>query len=334
MAKAKKLPSGNWRVQVYVGIVDGKKKMESVTAPTKKEAEYLASQLAYKYKAHNSNDLTLGEAYDKYIENKSNVLSPNTIREYKRSRKHDLQELMPVKLSHLTQESIQKAINEFSLNHSPKSVRNAHGLLSAVLSVYMPELHLHTTLPQKEHYDRQIPTEEEVQKIIETAAGTRYEVPILLAALGSLRRGEVAALQPDDVTDNGVWVKKAIAYDEDYKEVVKAPKSFKGYRFVDLPDYVIQKLRNWDFDITPNAITKGFARIVKKSGVPHCRFHDLRHFHASVAHALGIPDKYIMERGGWSSSQVLQDVYQHTMRDKKNEFAEKINDHFTKFDKK
>ena len=331
MPKAKKLPSGNWRCQVYVGKVNGKNKYESVTAPTKKEAEYLAGELAYKYKKQNNNDLTLGEAYDKYIESKSNVLSPNTVREYKRSRKHDLQELMDIKISHLTQEAVQKAINEYTLNHSPKSVRNVHGLLSAVLSVYAPEFKLHTTLPQKEHYDRQIPTEDDVEKLLKIAAGTKYEVPILLAALGSLRRGEISALKPEDVTDKGIWVKKAIAYDEDYKEVVKAPKSFKRYRFVEMPEYVIAKLREWDFDISPNTITKGFARLVKKSGIPHCRFHDLRHFHASVAHALGIPDKYIMERGGWSSAQVLQDVYQHTMRDKEKEFADKINDHFNRF---
>lgn len=45
MAKAKKLPSGNWRVRAYIGTdSEGKKKYKSFTAPTKKEAEYLASE--------------------------------------------------------------------------------------------------------------------------------------------------------------------------------------------------------------------------------------------------------------------------------------------------
>lgn len=49
MAKAKKLPSGKWRTQVYdytEVLPDGKKKkhMRSFTADTKKESEYLASQ--------------------------------------------------------------------------------------------------------------------------------------------------------------------------------------------------------------------------------------------------------------------------------------------------
>ena len=43
MATAKKLPSGNWRVQVFVGVDENKKRIyKSFTAPTKKQAEYAA----------------------------------------------------------------------------------------------------------------------------------------------------------------------------------------------------------------------------------------------------------------------------------------------------
>lgn len=330
MAKAKKLPSGNWRVLVYAGIgTDGKRKYESFTAATKKEAEYQAAEFALKQKAKTApENMTLGEAYDKYIESKSNVLSPNTIREYKRSRKQNLQGLMNIKLSYLTQELIQKEINEASTNHSPKSVRNMHGLLSAVLSVYMPDFKLHTTLPQRQKYERQIPTDKDINKLLEVAKGTVYEVPIMLAAFGALRRGEICALTPDDVTDTGVKISKAIAINEDLKKVVKAPKTYAGYRFVELPDFVIEKLKRWDFKINPATLTNRFSDFVKKAGIPHCRFHDLRHYHASVLHALGVPDKYVMQRGGWSSTGVLQDVYQHTMKDKENEFTNLAFNHF------
>lgn len=330
MAKAKKLPSGNWRVLVYAGIgTDGKRKYESFTAATKKEAEYQAAEFALKQKAKiTPENLTLGEAYDKYIESKSNVLSPNTIREYKRSRNHDLQGLMGVKLSHLTQEEIQKAINEESTNHSAKSIRNMHGLLSAVLGIYMPDFKLHTTLPQKEKYERQIPTEEDLKKLIDAAKGKTCEVPILLAAFGALRRGEICALTPEDLKENGIVINKSIAIDTNMNTVVKAPKSYAGYRFVELPEFVMEKLRNWSFNITPNILTNSFVKTVTKSGIPHCRFHDLRHYHASILHALGIPDKYIMKRGGWNSASVLQDVYQHTMKDKENEFTNLAFSHF------
>ena len=47
MAKAKKLPSGNWNVKVFSHIENGKRKYESFTAESKAEAEYLASQFKH-----------------------------------------------------------------------------------------------------------------------------------------------------------------------------------------------------------------------------------------------------------------------------------------------
>ena len=44
MAEPKKMPSGNWRVRVFLGKdKDGKKKYKSITAPTKKEAKKAAA---------------------------------------------------------------------------------------------------------------------------------------------------------------------------------------------------------------------------------------------------------------------------------------------------
>ena len=51
MAKAKKLPSGNWRVNQYIGKnKDGKRQYKSFTASSKKEAEYLAAEYVLKNK--------------------------------------------------------------------------------------------------------------------------------------------------------------------------------------------------------------------------------------------------------------------------------------------
>lgn len=44
MATAKKLPSGAYRCLIFDRMEDGKRKYKSFTAPTKKEAEYLATQ--------------------------------------------------------------------------------------------------------------------------------------------------------------------------------------------------------------------------------------------------------------------------------------------------
>lgn len=60
MATAKKLPSGNYRVNLYIGKgVDGKRKYKSFTAPTKKAAEYLAAQYNQLKKENTSDSMLL-----------------------------------------------------------------------------------------------------------------------------------------------------------------------------------------------------------------------------------------------------------------------------------
>lgn len=53
-------------------------------------------------------------------------------------------------------------------------------------------------------------------------------------------------------------------------------------------------------------------------------------YSASIMHALGVPDRYIMERGGWSTDKTLKAVYQHTMSDQAQEFNKRIKSHFEK----
>lgn len=322
MAKAKKLPSGNWRVQVYD---KNTKKYKSFTAKTKKEAEYKAAE--YSLHSHEDNsyeNMTLKEAYERYIASKSSVLSPSTVREYTRASKSDFPQLMPMRLSKLTPELIQTAVNEAAAVNSPKSVRNKHGLLHSVLKAYYPRLTLNTRLPQKKKTEHNIPTTAEVQILIENAP-PRLKVPILLASSGSLRRSEISALTPNDFTEFGVWITKATVMDKNHKWVTKIPKTDAGHRFVPLPKHIIDEALSWEyFGISPGVIDDHFRKLKRRLPIPDLRFHDLRHYFASELHAQGIPDKYIAKVGGWESVEILQKIYQHTLRDKETEMTNKI----------
>ena len=61
-------------------------------------------------------------------------------------------------------------------------------------------------------------------------------------------------------------------------------------------------------------ITDQLKDIWERAGIPHFDFHDLRHYCASVQHALGVPDAYIMQRGGWGNDRVLKEVYRHALK--------------------
>lgn len=57
-------------------------------------------------------------------------------------------------------------------------------------------------------------------------------------------------------------------------------------------------------------------------------FGALLHLNASVMLELGVPEKYAMERGGWSSAHTLQTVYQHTFSEKRKSVDKQIDDYF------
>lgn len=78
------------------------------------------------------------------------------------------------------------------------------------------------------------------------------------------------------------------------------------------------------------AIYSGFSRICEKEGLPHFRFHDLRHMNASVMLANGVPDKYSMKRMGHATNNMLKTVYQHTIKEKELAYDEMIDGYFEK----
>ena len=346
MPTAKKLPSGSWRCLVYShteeiknpdGSIKKKRIYESFTSNIpgpkgKRIAEQAAAEFAAnKDQRSRSADMLLGTAMDNYIQSRESILSPRTIMDYKRIRRTSLQSLMNIRLSRITQEDIQIAINLESVNHSPKTVRNSHGLLSAVLKQYRPDFALNTSLPKKQRVELYIPTDEEVKRLIRASEGTEMELPILLAAFGPMRRGEICALDSTDISGNIVHVSKNMVRTEDNTWIIKSPKSYAGDRYIDFPDFVAEKWRGKTgriVNLTPNNITDRFRSCLHRAGLPHFRFHDLRHYSASIQHALGIPDSYIMQRGGWGNDGTLKAVYRHALADKTKEMDDIANQHF------
>lgn len=347
MPTAKKLPSGSWRCQVfshyeYVPLPDGttKKKRiyESFTCDDpsragKRRAEAMAAEYADKKerRSHPEFRLTFGEALTKYIDERSDVLSPASIRKYRSMQRNCLAPLSDYKLKDVTQDIIQKLINEASGSMSPKSVRDMNGLITAVMARFAPDIRLKTSLPKKVRPNIYIPSEEDIRRLVQAVKGTNMEVPVMLAAFGAMRRGEISALRKSDISGNVIHVSKTMVYSDNCDWIVKTPKSYAGDRFVTVPRFVVDAfhaLPGDGIDMTPNKITSSFEHVLKRAGVKHFRFHDLRHYNASIQHALGIPDAYIMQSGGWGNDSVLKEVYRHAIPDIQDQMNSKAINYF------
>lgn len=328
--RPRELPSGAWRCET---MVKGERISIVDEDPAVAHAKVLAIKAGLMEAAKNPRRITVGAAVDRYIESKDAILSPSTIAGYKKIKRNDMTTIEKLNMADITQERVQRWVNTLARSKSSKSVRNAHGLLSAVLAEYRPEFTLRTTMPQRDAKRITIPDEEQIAAIIQGCKGRPEELPILLALWLGLRASEIRGLTWDDVQDGRLHVKQAIVEGEN-GPALKKTKTVSGDRWIKLPQrieaLIEEQPKTGDFIVTMSgqAMYKRFTRLCERLGLPHFRFHDLRHTAASVSVMLGVPTKYSQQRMGHQTDNMLKTVYEHTMRSKEDEFADRIDEYF------
>lgn len=235
--KIEKLPSGSYRIRkmyqgkTYAIVTDYK--------PTQKEAIQLMAEELDKVQGKHER-MTFRRAAEDYVDMKRNVLSPRTIKEYTEmpDRLPDWWNELPI--SDITQIEINRLINEISKAKSPKTVRNYHGFVSAVLGTFCPNLKIYTTLPQKVKNEPYIPSREDVRLILLAVKDTAFEIPITLACYG-MRRSEICALRPEDIDGDIVRISKSMVQDTQKEWVIKATKTTESTREIIIPMELAEK---------------------------------------------------------------------------------------------
>lgn len=327
-----KLPSGSWRIRIQV---NGQK--YSITDKDKKIVKQRAKEIYAGKKVERRVSLTVKEAMEEQIALKEQVLSPATILGYTRYKDNYFQLIMDVNISTLTQEDVQRAVNaDAKRGISAKTIRNAHGFLSSILNFYRPNFHLNTVLPQKRPYNVHIPEENDMKLIWLACRGTDYELPILMGCWLGMRMSEIRGVKFTDVIDGRLHIQRALVRGKSTvqgrktESREKLTKSYSGDRWIKLPERIIKLIENaphkneFICPMSESAIYKNFKKACKKAGVEASRFHDLRHFEASEAHSIGIPDQYQIKRLGHKTDNMLKTTYRHTMRDKEDSFSDLI----------
>lgn len=336
MPTARKLPSGSWRCRVYdYTDISGKKHYQSFTADSKTAAELLATEWKHKHQTSGqSEDIKVSEAIDRYIKAKSSVLSASTIRGYKQMQGKYYDSIDSVKLSRLTSEKLQIFVSGLTETISAKTIANVYGLLISAVTMFRPDAVFRVTMPKKKPVKRQPPSDNDI-RILFNAADGDLKICIALAAFGSLRRGEICALKYGDIDGCKISVHADMVENSDNKFIYKdMPKTSDSIRTAVIPPEAAALIGSGppeEFLIrrTPNAVTHAFIKLANKHSID-IRFHDLRHYYASVGAAIGIPDTYLSEFGGWrKGSGVLKAVYQGAMDDTSAKLSKQLSDHFS-----
>ena len=329
MPTARKLPSGSWNCLIFAGYDEnGKRIYKSFTVKDKsrngkKKCEQIASE--WSASRPDPNNPRVQDVVRNYIGIKSAVLSPSTIRGYNLY----LKRMIDGTISELDNQKAQKWINRLSADYSPKYIKNIYGLLSSALSFYgyrPPSI----TMPSSAPNALYTPCDADIRRLLEYVWNRPpLRSACLLGAFGSLRRGEICALTAEDVSGNRIRVNKSMIRDsDDIWHVRPMAKTDESNRVVIVPEFVPEYL-TIPVGLHPEQISNRFRRAVRSCGCPqHFRFHDLRHYYVSIAHALGVPDAYIMAMGGWKTDNIMHRVYRDTLPDIMRSEQDKLSNHF------
>lgn len=328
--RAELLPSGSYRCRVWDSAA---KKQRTFIADTDIEAIQMAREWKLGHDIKKAAPDTLGDCIEKYIALESNILSPSTVDGYRRVINRLDEKLLKKPIARITTEDLQKEVNRLAGKYSAKTVHNSFGLVSSVMHKYAPHTSTAVTRPMIQKRVRELPRPEDV---IAVFRGDPIELPVLLAMWLSLRMSEIRGLKKSDFVGGKVTVNRVIVTVKDgntSKEVEKAAAKTKdSRRVITVPTEIQAMVDKVDGEyittLSGQAIYKRFVRRMKVAGLEGVTFHDLRHINASVMLALGVPDKYAMERGGWSTPATLKRVYQETYSSERDRVNAQIDAYF------
>lgn len=334
MATAKKTPSGMYKVRVYSHTTpDGKKHYRAFTAPLKAEAEQMASNFSGSADRAARCDLTVNEAIRRYIDAKAAVLSASTVRGYNGLLRNYYSAIGTRRIQRLTSQDVQTWIADLSGKVSAKTIQNIYGLFTAAVGFFLPDKRFAgIKLPAKKKRRPVAPSDAQVQALYR-AASPNLKRAIALEAFTSMRRSEACALTYGDITDGVAHIHKAMVRGDDGWIIKPTPKTSDSDRFVRIPEQVLKLIGTGAPDdrvvpITPDSVTELFGALRDKLGID-CRYHDLRHYYASIAAVLQIPQPFIESFGGWRpGSTVLKSTYQNTIEPAADRYAKQMADHF------
>jgi len=272
---------------------------------------------------------------------------------------HVLPEIGKIPLNKLSQNDLQqfygrlkkngrkRLTEQYGAGLSDRMVRMCHAVCRSALERAVRDDLLRTNpaigckLPPKKAKEMQVLDREELQKFLIQAQADGYYELFLLDLCTGLRRGELIALQWEDLNfETGVLTVNKQAYTVNGELQIIPPKTKASVRKLVLPPAVLAVLREYrkkvdsrwmfpspvkaDRPITPGVARRRLQTILERAECKRVRFHDLRHTFATLALENGMDVKTLSAMLGHVSAVTTLDIYTHITGDMLSDAAAKI----------
>ena len=362
----RKRSDGRWEARVVIGYDEkGLPITKNVTALEKakciEKLEKLKEEIGTVQRDNVESDMSFGEWLDFWYRQYCKMtIRPTTQATYEnRIYNHIIPEIGKIPLSKLTQNDLQQFYARLkksgrlqytdSLGEglSDRMVRSCHGVCRTALDKAVQESLIRENpaigckLPPKKSREMQVLSPEEMQRFLIQARYDGYFEILLLALTTGMRRGEIMALQWDDLNlETGELNIRRQVYYVKGEMITSEPKTKSSIRTIILPKSVVKVLAElkktvksrWifpsplkeDMPRNPHTVYKKMQLILERSGCKKIRFHDLRHTFATTALANGMDVKTLSAMIGHVSSKTTLDIYLHSTDSMQRQAATKI----------
>jgi len=312
---------------------------------------------------------TFAEFLDRWLDDVRTRVAPKTHERYAQICHKNIAPLLgAIPLAKLKPEQISEAYAKALASGrrkgngglSPRTVRQMHAIVKSALAQAVKwELLVRNPAaavrgPKVGRAAMQTYDLAQTAELIELARGRRIFIPTLLAVLGGLRRGEIAALRWRHLDLSGAQLAVVQSAEQTTTGVrYKEPKSGRG-RTIALSATLLTELRahrvrqarellqvgkrlsDDDFVVTqadgsslrPHSLGQEWVRFLARNGtaLPRIRFHDLRHAHATHLLSSGVHPKVASERLGHSKVGITLDLYSHVLPNMQADAAAIVDD--------
>jgi integrase len=343
---------GRWEGRYYVPTEDGPKRKVIYGKTRAEVSEKLTKALSDRANGivYDNENITIGEYMDVWL--KGSVYGSVRQSTYDRDTNLVDNHIKPVlgslKLKKLNSAHVQSFYrNRLDTGLSASTVRKIHDILRRGLAQAVDWHLTQRNVADVVKPPRPVPKEivalstDETRRLLDAAAEDRLEALYVLAVHTGMRQGEMLALRWQDVDmENAVLSVRRTLTRRGGKVAFGEPKTKKSRRSIRLTPQAVEALRahlerqlrdmeilgdhyqdqglifttDTGAPINPsNLRQRSFTPLLKRAGLPHMRFHDLRHTCATLLLSRGVHPKFVQELLGHATIAITLDTYSHVM---------------------